>query len=487
VEDLTMPAAALLLSPMTDLTVTGSSYAGKAHADPAISAQAIRTRAADYLAGTDPADDVAGVPHVFQAFAALLDEGDAALNRAAPACGHRLLPSGFGAVTAGVCMRVLFSTTAGQGHFAPMLPVARALTAAGHEVAVTAPESFAASVVASGLPHLPFADPDPAEMGAAFGRLAGLSVMEANAVMVGEIFAGLDAAAALPGIHAIVQRWRPDLVVREPAEFGSLVAAAGASIPQAAIAIFVADPLADYGELIEDRLTALSRQCGASPDAAVEAWRASPLLSSVPAVLEDVAQRPVWRYHDDAIADSDVLPAWGDPAAPLVYVSFGSVAAALPWLGELYPRVITALGDLAARVLVTTGVPLDLGAPGSLPHNVRVETWRAQAGLMPSAAVVVGHGGFGTSMIAARAGVPQVFAPLFSVDQFVTAERLSRFGAARTVPGLPQATHELLPAVADVLTNPDYRRAADTLRGDIAALPSVGTVVSALEQHAAAR
>ena len=129
-QGLTMPAAVLLLSPMTDLTVTGSSYAGKAQADPAITARAIRTRAADYLAGTDPADplvspifadlsglpplliqagshevllddatrlaakaaadDVAvimditpGVPHVFQAFAALLNEGDAALNRAA--------------------------------------------------------------------------------------------------------------------------------------------------------------------------------------------------------------------------------------------------------------------------------------------------------------------------------------------------------------------------------------------------------------------
>ena len=129
-QGLTMPAAALLLSPVTDLTVTGASYAGKAHADPAITAQAIRTRAADYLAGTDPADprvspvyadlsglpplliqagshevllddatrlaakaaadnvavilDITpGVPHVFQAFAALLDEGDAALNRAA--------------------------------------------------------------------------------------------------------------------------------------------------------------------------------------------------------------------------------------------------------------------------------------------------------------------------------------------------------------------------------------------------------------------
>jgi monoterpene epsilon-lactone hydrolase len=128
-EGLAMPAAALLLSPMTDLTATANSYATKAHADPAITAQAIRTRVADYLADTDAADplvspifadlsglpplliqagshevllddathlaakaaadDVAvtlditpGVPHVFQAFAAILDEGDAALNRA---------------------------------------------------------------------------------------------------------------------------------------------------------------------------------------------------------------------------------------------------------------------------------------------------------------------------------------------------------------------------------------------------------------------
>jgi epsilon-lactone hydrolase len=129
-QGLAMPAAALLMSPMTDLTATAGSYAAKADADPAISARAIRTRAADYLAGADPADplvspvfaDLSGlpplliqagshevllddatrlaakaaaddvavilditpaVPHVFQAFAALLDEGDAALNRAA--------------------------------------------------------------------------------------------------------------------------------------------------------------------------------------------------------------------------------------------------------------------------------------------------------------------------------------------------------------------------------------------------------------------
>src|SRR3984957_20184966 len=93
-QGLIMPEAALLLSPMTDLTATGGSYAGKADADPAISAQAIRTRAADYLAGTDPADplvspifaDLSGLPPLLiqaGSHEVLLDEAVAALNRAA--------------------------------------------------------------------------------------------------------------------------------------------------------------------------------------------------------------------------------------------------------------------------------------------------------------------------------------------------------------------------------------------------------------------
>jgi hypothetical protein len=75
-----MPAAVLLFSPMTDLTVTGSSYAGKANVDPTISARAIRTRAADYLAGTDPADPL--VSPIFAAVATGTEE----LNYCVPSC-----------------------------------------------------------------------------------------------------------------------------------------------------------------------------------------------------------------------------------------------------------------------------------------------------------------------------------------------------------------------------------------------------------------
>jgi len=124
---LPQPSGAVLMSPWVDLTVSGESISGKAAVDPALTPEGLRRRALDYvpagdrratlvspifadLTGLPPlliqagsheillydatrlaaraaAADVAvrlevtpGVPHVFQGFAAMLDEGDAALT-----------------------------------------------------------------------------------------------------------------------------------------------------------------------------------------------------------------------------------------------------------------------------------------------------------------------------------------------------------------------------------------------------------------------
>ena len=53
-----------------------------------------------------------------------------------------------------------------------------------------------------------------------------------------------EAQAALPGLIKIVADWRPDLVVRETCEFGSLIAAEGAGIPQVEVAVTVLEELA---------------------------------------------------------------------------------------------------------------------------------------------------------------------------------------------------------------------------------------------------
>jgi monoterpene epsilon-lactone hydrolase len=129
-QNLPMPTAGVLLSPYADLTLSGESMTTKADADPAFRPDAFGVRVEDYVGNADPADPLIspvfadlhglpplliqagsnelllddavrlaaraaaddvpvtlevtpGVPHLFQAFAAMLDEGGVALNRVA--------------------------------------------------------------------------------------------------------------------------------------------------------------------------------------------------------------------------------------------------------------------------------------------------------------------------------------------------------------------------------------------------------------------
>jgi epsilon-lactone hydrolase len=128
-QGLPMPAAAYVMSPLVDLTLAGATMQTKAKADPLFTRELLQPRAADYAAEQDAAlplispifadlsglpplliqagthevllddavrlaeravaadvevilDITPGVPHVFQAYSAILDEGAAALDRA---------------------------------------------------------------------------------------------------------------------------------------------------------------------------------------------------------------------------------------------------------------------------------------------------------------------------------------------------------------------------------------------------------------------
>jgi UDP-N-acetylglucosamine:LPS N-acetylglucosamine transferase len=63
---------------------------------------------------------------------------------------------------------------------------------------------------------------------------------------------------------------------------------------------------------------------------------------------------------------------------------------------------------------------------------------------------VVGHGGYGTTMTALAAGVPQILVPLFSLDQHDNARRLNEIGALGVVSqrGLTRSPAAAVPASA---------------------------------------
>ena len=388
-------------------------------------------------------------------------------------------------------MRVLFSTTAGSGHFGPMVPLAQACRDAGHDVKVAAPTSFAAAVAAAGLEHAPFADVPPEVMGPVFARLPQVSREEADRIVMGEVFGRLDAQAALPGVTEIVATWRPDVIVREFCEFGSLVAALGAGIPQVEVAIGFAVAMEPALAIVAAPLAELEAIAGLPEGAAYGALASGPVFSCIPAEIDGgdgKGGERVTRFRDPSLtgAATAALPRWGDPGHPLVYVTFGSVAATVPMFAGIYQSVLDALAGEPVRVLMTTGRAIDPGSLAPVPANAQVAQWLPQAGVMPHTDVVVGHGGFGTTMAALAGGVPQVVVPLFSYDQFVNAEQVAAVGAGVCLDGGVDAGPALAGAIANVLGDHVYAEKAQAVSAAMAALPPVSLAVSALEELAVA-
>jgi UDP:flavonoid glycosyltransferase YjiC (YdhE family) len=126
-------------------------------------------------------------------------------------------------------------------------------------------------------------------------------------------------------------QWKPDVVVREPNEYGSAVAAELYGIPHARVAI----GLSRMEELVlgcaAKAVETLRGSVGLPGDPTARALRRSPYLTTFPASLEDPgeAEQPYTvRFHDPGLgrAAAEVPDWWSGSDAPLVYVTFGSVA-----------------------------------------------------------------------------------------------------------------------------------------------------------------
>ena len=104
---------------------------------------------------------------------------------------------------------------------------------------------------------------------------------------------------------------------------------------------------------------------------------------------------------------------------------------------------------------MTTGRGIDPASLAPIPANIHVEQWWPHADVMPHTVVVVGHGGFGTTMMTLAAGVPQVIVPLFAFDQTINAERVAAIGAGEHVVGGPDAVGAIHSSLARVLNDPD--------------------------------
>ncbi len=354
-------------------------------------------------------------------------------------------------------MRILVTSTSGAGHYGPLAPFVRSFRRCGHEVLVAGPASLGPSVRDAGF--WPVADPPAQEMAAVYARLPGLSHDEANRVVIGDVFARLDATAALPRLREAVATWRPDVVVHESAEFAGPIAAELSGVPSARVGIGLEAMERLMWEVAEPSLPGFY-------DVAAE-----PFLTLFPASLEDPSVTGfarTARFRD---------PSWAPSRAdgPLVYVTFGSVAGGLPMAAGVYAAALAAVADLDMPVLLSVGRDADPASFGPVPAHVRIEQWVDQPAVLASASAVVCHGGGGSTLGALAAGVPLVVVPLFAEDQYINARRIAAVGA-----GVVAAPDGIRPALDTVLTEPAYRVTAAGLAAELATQPSTDTAAAAL-------
>ena len=123
----------------------------------------------------------------------------------------------------------------------------------------------------------------------------------------------------------------------------------------------------------------------------------------------------------------------------------------------------------------------------ALPENTHVEQWVTQTDVLAQAALVVCHGGSGTTFGALAAGVPLVVCPLFA-DQPHNGRLVEAAGAglqvtahgdfAGVVRSLgPADVTPLRAAVERVLIDPTYRDAAARVAFEMTTVPTLEEVL----------
>ena len=222
-------------------------------------------------------------------------------------------------------------------------------------------------------------------------------------------------------------------------------------------------------------MDAIRAEHGLPPDPRLEMPSRHLVLSPFPPSLRDPAcPLPATAHSFNALRPRRAPRA----ERPVAYFTLGTVFNVES--GDLFERVLAGLARLDATVLVTVGSTIDPGELGPQPPHVRLAQYVPQEEVLPFCDVVVSHGGSGSVAGALAYGVPMVLLPM-GADQPLNAARCAELGTAVVLDAVSATADDVVAAVTTVVTQPQYRHAAERLRDELAALPGAEHAVALLE------
>jgi len=413
-------------------------------------------------------------------------------------------------------VRVLFNCHPDAQHLYPLVPLAWAVRAAGHEVRIAAGPASVDTIVHTGLPAVPVGPelPPPTSKDDA-DTLTVLAhrqfppdwplhteLLDDGHRTVLELLGRRSAAFAEYSVDELVSYarfWRPDIVVHDTGAFAGAVAAAALGVPNVRFLTGVGlrpmearvgstEPTPEYAALFERRGLPVRMPPSLTIDPSPPSLRIP-----VPQPWREVRYVP---YNG-----AGVEPSWlgRDPGRPRICVTSGlSLARVVRRIGppalEPFRLAIAALSTLDVEVvLTTTSNQLEVIGDllGGLPRNVRAVASLPLNLLLPHCVLIVHQAGDGTALTASAAGIAQL-ALTRKPDPALTGGRLAAAGVGihlryQDLEQDPEAGEVIRSAAEKLLGNPAYTEAAVRLRAEIEDQPAPAALVPELEALARGR
>ncbi|MBD0672792.1 glycosyltransferase [Streptomyces sp. CBMA156] len=399
-------------------------------------------------------------------------------------------------------MRVFCTVTGTQGHANEVLPLARALAAAGHDVLATVPEHLAPVFAGSPVAIEPVMPTIPEIMQAIFSmrdrreaRGESEEIVVDNRLQMILWGGGPHITTTFERILPIAKEFAPDLVLRDGGELTGVLIAEALGIPHVSCPSGPTNVTDPEGLLpfLNERRTEVGLVAKDTPWSIYPHGRIDCVPGDFSFVRYDVP--PAFAYQQPAaLGGGSSLPVElaglsGD--RPLVVASVGSALPTVmgmksqgiePPEGMLDPTetlraIIEGLSALDVHAVVgTAGFPLDGIEIGD---NVVVMEWLPQQLLLECAQLFVTHGGYGGVREAIRQGVPMVALPQFG-DHLHNAQRLAELNLGVHVTEVtPEGVAE---ACRQVLSDERIAAGVRTAHRQMLGLPDIDDVVAYLER-----
>lgn len=383
--------------------------------------------------------------------------------------------------------RFLVLPVPAQGHLNPMLPVATALVARGHEVTIAATESFRVAIEETGAAFVALdveLPDDPSVTAVGNG--------ESPATRLVGMLTGI-AEQVGPQLLALHAEFAPDVLVLESMSlWGRLLAdATGTGTigwspsylmrPESPVVQRMMRTAGGPPALGLDRMRALAASYGADP-AVLHGLLFSPVADEVvafmPRVFHPGAVDPGATFVGPMVdrIEHDELDLGAMERTPGVYVSLGTVSDDRP---DFYGAAFAALGELGLPGVVAHSGRAELSGL-EVPSGVVTAPRVPQLRVLRHSRVFVTHGGMNSTMEAAAAGVPMVVVPQ-TIEQEVTADRVGQLGLGVRLDPADVTAETLADVVRVVAEDPAYRGAAEAMAQECRAAGGVAVAADVME------